>query len=141
MKVFSAETNGGDLILSAVKNLAQVFRFDQTEVSVFSEGENLVFQVPSTEWLERFHRTITDDSQTDVSERLTESGYLYRVCAGPRNVAVEVFDLPSGSLRWLQMSRYEAICLYGAALTSVVRPFVQQGGKLEDLGDLDEFGL
>jgi hypothetical protein len=139
MKNFCAFTDGDTIEISAIVNIAQIYRFDTTTVTIFDDKETDQFKVPSTEWLEEFTTIINTPTGAIRDNKLVASGYLFKAHVSVSEITIEVFYNSRNTLVSLTLSRIEAALLHSAVLGSIIGPYLRSGGNLKSLRDMDAF--
>jgi hypothetical protein len=127
------------ILVDAIGELVQIYRFDEFRISITGGGHNVEFDVPSTEWLEHFTQVLRSRQPTDFNLTLRASGYYFHVIRTDHGLELFVFDRLSEKNVRLRLNFAEAKKLHDTVLETVLRPFVEQGGNVDNLVDLRSF--
>ena len=130
-----------ELLVSEINEIAQIYRFDDCRVHVVRGNQSITFDVPSTEWLERFTEVLKDRSASRYHETLRGSGYKLDLIKDQDGIDMSIYDLPSKEVELLHLSYEDAFTLHEAVLNCIIGPFLEQGGQLERLKDVQRFRL
>lgn len=128
------------IAIESVRFLGQVYRFDNFEITILNKIR-VVFEVPSTEWLEEFTKFIRSKANHCIDITLTGSGFPLKLWRTEDGVGMRIFDLVTGNSRDIELSDTAARELHACCLDIVLTPFKQQGGDPGLLEDLKSFLL
>jgi hypothetical protein len=139
MEITSENLGGKEILVDVIRELAQIYRFDEFRVSLKDGDRCVQFDVPSTEWLEYFTGVLKSQDPREFRQTLRSSGWWFHVSRKATGVTLFVFDIKQGRHLTVELSFDEAKMLHGVVLESILQPFIEQGGKVDDLEDLESF--
>jgi hypothetical protein len=128
-----------ELLVDQIKYVGQIYRFDDFRITVEIDDYCVRFDIPSSEWLERFTEVLRTSAPAEFRETLRGSGWLFSVSRTEIGVSLDVFDIGLKADIRLDLSLEEAGKLHQAVLDALLLPFSDQGGQAEDLLDMDRF--
>lgn len=131
--------NLGDkkILVDAIQSLIQVYRFDDFRIYLGSGQSGVHFDVPSTEWLENFTELLKSDPPVEFDRTLRASGWWFHALRTEAGVALFI-DIEKGHPLKVELSLEEANRLHGVVLDAILRPFVEQGGEVSNLCDMEK---
>jgi hypothetical protein len=129
------------ILVSAVETVFQIYQFDNFRINLKFNHNKIVFDVPSTEWLEEYTSLLVAAPPVEKDIRLFESGMRFRAKRADGQVNLFVSDVLTNNPVNLSLTNEEARQLHEGLLTAILEPFEQQGGRLETLRDLSLFKL
>ncbi|WP_153006924.1 hypothetical protein [Sphingomonas sanguinis] len=141
MEVDACIVDRGDILVSEINEFSQIYRYDDCRVHVVRGNQSFTFDIPSTEWLERFTEFMKDLSCRECHEILRGSGYKFDISNNGDSIDMDVYDIDSMSVETLHMSHEDAMHLHDSIFSCIIEPFLEQGGQLKQLGDVDRFRL
>ena len=130
---------GTELLVQEINEFAQLYVLDDCRLQVVRGNQSVTFDVPSTEWLKRFTEILKNPGSRTYRETLRASGYKLDVRVEEGDLTIMVFDIGSSSVMPLDLSHGEAVELHDTVLNCLLTPFLNQGGRLDQLGDVIQF--
>jgi hypothetical protein len=130
-----------ELAIDHIRNVGQIYRFDEARVIVEDRGVRVQFDIPTAEWLERFTDVLRATGPQEFRETLRESGWLFHVSRSERGVSLHVFDVGQQRSASVSLDFEQAADLHGVILDCLIRPFVAQGGRVNDLEDMGRYAF
>ena len=138
MDITCINQGGERLLIENITELAQVYRFDQFLVRFITEDDRIECEIPSVEWLEEFTRLLKVQRGTLVKKVLRGSGF-YFLAEKTNNGVVISFDSLNRGMVSIELTDSDACNLHQTVLSAVLNPFIEQGGKVDRLSDLELF--
>jgi len=139
MEIVCENLGGSEILVDAIKELAQIYRFDEFRITLKGNGSFAQFDIPSTEWLEHFTEVLKSNHAQEFERTLRGSGWWFHVLRTDTEISLFVFDLGHGRRVKIDLTLPEARRLHHAVLETILLPFAEQGGVIEELTDLEQF--
>lgn len=140
MEISCENLGGKEILVDAIREFAQIYRFDDFRISLRSGVNCVQFDVPSTEWLEHFTEVLRSEAPDEFDRTLRGSGWWFHVVRSETGVALFV-DIRQGHRVKIELSLDEAKQLHNILLNAILLPFIAQGGAVDNLQDLKTFEL
>ncbi|MCK9383007.1 MAG: hypothetical protein M0P95_18340 [Sulfuritalea sp.] len=141
MDIACENLGGREILVGEINEFAQIYRFDDFRLQLRKGNYFVVFDVPSTEWLERLTAVIKVGPVNRYHETLRASGYKFIVSLDNDAVDMEVYDISTSSVVNMTMSYQDVSELHEAFFDCIARPYLDQGGSLQQLKDLSLFQI
>jgi hypothetical protein len=141
MEVFCTIQADKRLLLDAISEFVQIYRFDEVRVSLVAGQAPVSFDVPSTDWLEAYVALLHSPQGSELEKTLRGSGYRFSGKRTGEGVALRVHDRHSRAVVDLNLTWEEAKSLHECVFNCILEPFLDQGGQRQNLRDLPLFAF